>query len=39
MFLLRGGGAACFALLTLGGVIMSWLFIAATLLLNTTDWI
>ena len=37
MFLLRGGGAACFALLTLGGVIMLWLF-AATLL-NTTDWI
>ena len=37
MFLLRGGGAAYFALLTLGGVIMSWLF-AATLL-NTTDWI
>lgn len=37
MFLLRGGGAACFALLTLGGVIMSWLF--AVTLLNTTDWI
>ena len=38
MFLLRGGGAAYFALLTLGGVIMSWLF--ATLLNNnTTDWI